>query len=354
MPLRLQIIRVGELVGLDSRCRRAGHLSLPVGRFARRIGIFVLLFTVAAGLSVRAQIPPAAIQQFEHVIGNRVEAVTILGGDNGAGGGIYTFRGGAVADLSITKLGGGGNIGPIRPLGETGLKWAPVLLGNIGSISAANEFPNGYLQGNKSVYDVLAVQLGGGARFYFTDHLSLAPTLSGIYAHTKNEFQPLNAIGSAVKAAAQGTYVDWQIDTWSIDPAADAQYEWMWGRVTLTLGSRYSYFHTESFYSTSPVVNVYGDSQIWQNKIDVDIPIGLTVFGQEFHTGGFFARTELFGGAADGLGANHVYIVNGRFVVDLLGKAWAWKVKWLGIGASYFFNQQLEGWSAGVDVKFEF
>lgn len=309
---------------------------------------------VCATASGRAQpaVPPQAIEQFQHVIGSRVEAVTILGGDYGAAGGIYTFRGGEVANLSIAKIGGGGNIAEPRPLGESGWKWAPVLQGNLGHITAQNEFATGYLQGNQSVYDVLAVQVGGGARFYFTDQLSFAPAISGIYGHTENEFKPQNAVGDAVKAAASGTYVDWQLDTWSVMPSLDLRYEWLWRRTAFEFNSRYTFFHTESFDSSSPVVSVNGDSHAWENKLDVDVPLGWRVFGRELHTGGFFARTELFGGAAEGLNEDHIYTVNGRFVMDLLGKVW--KVRWLGLGASYFFGDHFDGWSAGLDLRFQF
>lgn len=307
-----------------------------------------------AGASTFAQpvVPPQAIRQFEDVIGNRVEAVTILGGDYGAAGGIYTFRGGDVANVSLGKTGGGGDIAAPRPLGESGLKWAPVLQGNLGHISAMNEFHTGYLRGNKSVYDVLAAQGGGGARFYFTDHLSLAPAISGIYGHTENEFKPRNAVGDAVKAAAAGTYVDWKLETWSVAPSLDLGYEWWWRRTAFEFSSRYNFFHTESFDSSSPVVSVNGDSHTWENKLDADVPLGLKVFGRELHTGGFLARTELFGAAAQGLNADHVYTVNGRFVVDLPGKVW--KVRWLGLGASYLFGDHFGGWTAGVDLRFQF
>ena len=297
-------------------------------------------------------LPPEAIEQFQRVIGSRVEAVTILGGDYGAAGGVYTIRGGNLADLSIAKLGGGGNIAEARPLGESGLKWAPVLQGNLGHISAVNEYATGYLQGNKSEYDVLAVQVGVGARFYFADHLSLAPAISGIYGHTENEFRPQNAVGDAVKAAASGTFVDWQLDTGSVVPSLDLRSEWWWRRTTFEFSSRYNFFHTESFDSSSPVVSVNGDSHTWENKLDVDVPLGWKLFDRELHTGGFFARTELFGGAADGLNENHVYTVNGRFVLDVLGKAW--KVRWLGVGCSYFWGDHFSGWSAGVDLRFKF
>jgi hypothetical protein len=41
-----------------------------------------------------------------------------------------------------------------------------------------------------------AVDFGGGARFWFNDHLSLAPTVSGIYGHTENSY---TANGSPAK-----------------------------------------------------------------------------------------------------------------------------------------------------------
>lgn len=311
----------------------------------------LVAFTVCPAFAQPA-VPPAAIAQFQKVIGDRVELVTILGGDYGAAGGIYSFRGGQVADLAITKLGGGGNIAETRPLGDTGLNWAPMLLGNVGHINAGNTFQSGFLVGNKSEYDVLSVQGGAGARFYFTDHLSLAPGLSGIYGHTENAFHSQNAVGDLVQAAARGTYTDWTIDTWSVVPSVQAQYEWSWGRTELTLGSRYCFFHTESFQSSSPVVSVYGDSQLWENRFDADIPLGLRVFNHELHTGGFFSRTELYGHAATGVDADHFYTLNGRLVFDFLGDIW--KLQWIGLGASYFFADHFSGWSAGIDMHFKF
>ena len=288
-------------------------------------------------LSAPAQqpvVPSQAIDQFQQVVGNRAEAAIILGGDYGAAGGIYSFRGGKVAELSVSKLGGGGDIRSPRSLGLGGIEWAPVL------------------QGNRLVYDVLAVQGGAGARFYLNDHFSLAPTISGIYGHTENNFKAQNALGETVKAAASGTFVDWTIDSWSVQPALDVDYEWLWGRTTFEFSSRYNYFHTESFNSTSPVASVNGDSHTWENKLDVDVPLGWKILGGELHTGGFFARTEMFGGIAAGLNADHSYTVNGRFVLELLGKLW--KVRWLGLGASYFFSDNFSGWSAGLDLRFKF
>lgn len=297
-------------------------------------------------------VPPEAVAQFESVIGSRVEAVTILGGDYAAAGGIYAFRGGHLADLSIAKLGGGGVVAEARPLGESGIKWAPVLQGNLGQTTAENEFLAGYLQGNRSRYDLVAVQAGGGAKFFLTDNFWVTPTFSGIYGHTKNEFLPQNPVGDAIKIAASGTFVDWEVDTWSVVPSLELGYEYHWRRTILAFSTRYNFFHTENFDSSSPVVSVDGNSHTWENKLDVDVPLGWRLLGQELHTGGFLASTSIFGDAADGLREDQIYTVNGRLVVNLLDRVWS--VRWIGLGCSYFFGENFSGWSAGLSISLQF
>lgn len=322
---------------------RPWHLGVAAG---------LALVGMIASTAAQPIVPPAAIEQFQHVIGSRVEAVTILGGDYAAAGGVYAFRGGNLADLSISKLGGGGIVAEPRSLGGSRIKWAPVVQGNLGHSIAENEFPSGYLQGNRTRYELFAVQFGGGARFYFTDNFSLTPTLSGIYGYMENEFFPLNPVGAAIKAAASGTFVDWELETWSVVPALDLRYDYFWGRTTFAFGSRYNFYHTENFDGSSPVVAVDGNSHTWENKLDVDVPLGVKLFNRELHTGGFFSRTEVIGGAADGLNEDHVYTVNGRLVLDLAGKVW--KVRWIGFGYSYFWGEDFSGWSAGASVRLQF
>ena len=318
-----------------------------VARLSLATQILVVISTAAQPVVI----PPAAIEQLQQAIGHRVELGTILGGDYAAAGGIYSFRGGSVADLNLSKIGGGGDVAEPKPLGLGDLRWAPVLQGNLGRLAASDDFKSGYLEGNKSTYDTYAVQLGGGARFYFNQHLSLAPLFSALYGHTENEFQAGNAIGEAVKAAASGTLVDWKVDTWSIVPALDLKCDWTWGRTAFEFRSRFDYFHTESFKTSSPLIGIEGSSQTWENKFDADVPLGLRLLGGELHTGGFVSRTELFGDAVQGLSVNNFYTLNGRFVWAPLGKFL--KLRWFGLGASFFLGEHFQGWSAGVDLSFK-
>jgi hypothetical protein len=295
-------------------------------------------------------VPPQAIQQLQTAIGNRIEAVNILAGDYAAAGGIYTFRGGTLADVSISKIGGGGEIASPSPLGESSLQWAPVLKGSVGLVSAENTFKGSYLGGNQMTYDTLALSAGGGVAIYITDHLSLAPTISAIYGRVENEFHPHNANGDLIDSAGDGNLVNWTLDTWSVVPALELNYNWMWRRTRFDVSSSYNFFHTESFESSSIIVAVDGNSSTWVNKIEADVPLGLHIFGRELHTGGFVSRTEIFGNAAQGFNTSYIYTANSRLVLDFLGKIW--KVRWLGVGVSYFWGHELEGWSAGLDMRF--
>jgi len=69
-------------------------------------------------------------------------------------------------------------------------------------------------------------------------------------------------------------------------------------------------------------------------------------------TGGFFSRTELYGDLEHGLNTDHVYEIHGRLVLDFLSQLWI--VKWIGVGGSYLWGSNFNGWSVGADVELKF
>ena len=330
-----------------------GMIHPPRPSRRRACGALLVAASLGGGIAgAQTFLPAGALDQFNQAVGSRIEAINILGGDYAAAGGFYTFSGGDNADLNITKLGGSGTVTSPMPVGLWGLNWAPILQGNLGIVSAQNTYKSGFLAGNQMNYDTLAVEAGGGAAIYINDHLSVSPTISGIYGSVENKFSPHNANGALLEAFGHGTVVDWTMDTWSAVPSLALDYQWMWGRTTFDFSSTYSFFHTDSFESSSPLLSIKGNSSTWANKLDVDVPLGWTVLGHELHTGGFLSRTEVFGDAATGLNTEYVYTANARLVLDFLGKLW--KVKWLGLGASYYWGKDLSGWAVGADVRFKF
>jgi hypothetical protein len=104
-------------------------------------------------------------------------------------------------------------------------------------------------------------------------------------------------------------------------------------------------------------MNINSDSETWVNKLDVDVPIGVTLLNREVHVGGYYSWTGFYGDLREGfsesqLELKYVNEIHGRVVLDFLNKLW--RVKWLGVGGSYFWGDQFTGWSVGVDVAFKF
>ena len=324
-------------------CTLAGNTSSsrPVWLAAALIGLIL-------PRAALAQLDPSAIRSIQ---ADRVEAATILGGDFGIAGASY--RDDNKNTIDISKFGGSGDVGDPKPLFDSGIKWQPRVQGNMGYLVGKNTFRSGDLEGDTSKYFTYAIQFGGGARFWFNEHLSLAPTLMGMYGHTHNNYIATSAAGrAAYQDADQAGLINWNVDTWTVRPSGELTWIQNFGRVIVTLSSEGTYFHTEDFGGSDKHPSVNGNSETWKNKIDVDIPLGVMVFNHELRTGGYFCRTEFYGDLEDGLGWDHEYEIHYRLVLDFLGELW--KVKWLGVGASYLWGNDFNGYSFGVDAAFRF
>jgi len=304
-------------------------------------------------LSARSQITPAQADQIKSGIGNRVEALTILGGDYGVSGGSFHSTGNSDVDFNISKFGGSGDVGDPEKLDGLDIGWQPRLQGSMGYVDAKNHLNSTLLNGDQSEYKTFAIQFGGGARFWLNDRLSIAPTFMGMFGHTSNDYTAASAFMMAnLPRAQQIGLVNWRTDTWTVRPALNIQYVYAWDRTLLTVSSDPTFFHTQSFNSSSSNISVGGDSGSMANKFDVDIPLGTELYGHELRTGGFFSRTELYGDLKSGLNTDHLYEVHTRLVLDFLNQLW--KVQWLGIGGSYIWGSSFTGWTVGADVAFRF
>jgi hypothetical protein len=337
----------------------------PFGRWQRRAPRFKQADSRSSGIRARVRLAAAVaslllaaapvraqLNEFGHLVGKRVAAATILGGDFGITGGSYDT--GSGEDISLTKFGGGGDIGDPKPLGDLGIGWQWRLQGSMGSLTAKKEFTMGSNAGDRSEFKTLAIEFGGGGRLWLGDHLSLAPTIMGMYGHTDNTYTTNSAFWTtnSFEDFKKAGRVDWDVDTWTIRPALNLQYQFAWHRTIFTFSSDAAWFHTASFRSSNPNVTANSDSETWQNKIDVDIPLWKTVLGHELRTGGFLSRTELYDDLKIGLNASHIYEIHGRVVLDCLNQVW--KTQWVGVGGSYLWGSGLSGWSFGADILFKF
>jgi hypothetical protein len=298
-------------------------------------------------------LPPAVANDIQTTANSRIEAQDILAGDYGINGGSYT--GDNNTKINITKFGGAGDVGDPMAIGNTGIAWQPQLQGNMGVSSAKRTYdfssgPERVANGDVNIDNTFAVQFGGGARFWVTDKLSFAPTIMGMYGHTYNSFTGNNNVD--YEKAKDDGLIGWNVNTWTIRPAGQIQYVETWKRTIFTFSSDGTYYHTESFTSSNPNFSVNGNSQTWENKIDVDVPLGVELYNHELRTGGYFQRTEFYNDIEKGLNTDHLYEINGRLVLDFLGQLW--KLQYIGLGASYLWGSNFHGVSYGIDAAFRF
>ena len=321
-------------------------------------GIGVLLASVFPCVTW-SQISPGQASQLRDAIGDRIEALTILGGDYGIAAatfrstGKFSFGETTDATLTVTKLGGSGDIGDPQPLGSLSVGWQPRLQGNMGWLDATQHLHQGVVDGDTTQVKVYGIEFGGGARLWMNDRFSFAPTLMGLYGHMSETYTANSAFMQANLAqATELGLVDWTVDTWTLITGVDFQYVYRWDRTIITLSSLPVYYHTESFKSSNVHLNVNGDSQTWANMVDVDIPTGVMLYGHELRTGGYYRWTGLYGGLSRGLNETSLNEVHGRVVLDFLNQLW--KVQWIGFGGSYIWGPNITGWTVGADVVFRF
>jgi hypothetical protein len=306
-----------------------------------------------------AQITPAEASQVRNAIGNRIEALTILGGDFGIAAanfrstGKFEFGNSSDATLAVTKLGGAGEIGDPQPLGDLPIGWQPRVQGNMGWLDGTQQLHSDPLAGDSTHIKAYGIEFGGGARFWVNDRLSFAPTIMGLYGHMSQTYTANSAFMRAnLQEAQQLGLIDWTVDTWTFITGVDFQYRFTWDRTIITLSSNPVYYHTETFQVSNPHIQVNGNSQTWANILDVDIPMGVQLFGHELRTGGYYRWTGLYGAINEGLHESSLNEVHGRLVLDFLNQLW--KVQWLGIGGSYLWGGNITGWTVGADVVFRF
>src|SRR5271170_6350468 len=154
-------------------------------------------------MSARAQLTPAEISDLKNMVGNNIEAATILGGDFGISGASFTGDNGST--INLQKFGGSGVVGDPKQMWDWPIAWQPQVQGSMGYLSSKRDFNSGALVGANSKDHSFSIQFGGGARFWFNDNFSIAPTIMGMYGHTDNTFYPNDNVFAQMNQPAAKT-----------------------------------------------------------------------------------------------------------------------------------------------------
>ncbi|MGH7359505.1 MAG: Solitary outer membrane autotransporter beta-barrel domain, partial [Candidatus Rokuibacteriota bacterium] len=233
-----------------------------------------------------------------------------------------------------------------RSLGTGGLTWTPVLLGAAGTAYFTNQFREGPLAGNESTYTTYSLGLGAGPRIGLLRDLSVLPGFSVLYAYTENDFDAGTDLGRRIEQDVDGRLVNWRTQTLTLIPSLELRYRPTLGPVTVELSSSYSYFATIPIARSTEAYSFTGDSQIWSNRVELEVLTPWAVAGWPLLAGAFGSRGELFGGLSESLKADHFYATGAHVALDPQGRLWT--VTRLGLAGSYFWAHSFSGWTLGV------
>lgn len=284
--------------------------------------------------------------QLDRVVGNRVEATVILGGQQVPQAGLFGWQFNNV-DATIIKYPWNLELGGPRPLGAGSLAWAPVLLGSAGVAHFANHFQGGPLEGSTSTYSTYSLGLGAGPRVWLLPELSLLPSFSLLYAYTENDFDAGSDRGRGAEQAVDGRLVNWHTHTMTMVPSLELRYRKTWGPATLELTSTYAYFATVPIARSTEAYSFTSDSQVWANRAQLELATPWALWDWPIVVGAFFGRAELGGGLSESLKTDHVYSAGGRVALDPRGRLW--KLARIGVAGSYFWSGSFSGWTLGLD-----
>jgi hypothetical protein len=330
-------------VGVFRRC------ALRVFRFCRVIGLALpVLFGTAAWAQL--PIPPGALQQLDRAIGQRVEAIAVVGTQSvasrsGLGWSLND------ADGNIYKIPWKTELREPRAIGSSSVAWTPVFEGGAGYGDFVNRFEDNVLAGNQSKFETVAVSLGAGPRFYFgTNGFSVLPAFDFLYAYTHNDFIPGTPAGQDI--VADGRYVNWDVHTISFVPSMEVRYRRTFGRWTPMVVSGFAYFKTQPIYRSTDDLSFRSESMVWANRIELDFLTNLKLFSCPVHLGADISRTDLYDGLRTAMNTSYYYQTRGSVTLDVLNKVW--KADVLGVSGGYFWCGAFEGYSIGLEASLKF
>ncbi len=85
-------------------------------------------------------------------------------------------------------------------------------------------------------------------------------------------------------ARADGTFVNWDADIFTIVPGLEGRYRQRFGPVTVELTSAFKYFRSWPIRRSTEALSFESESKWWRNELDVDLRLPLYAFGRQFRT----------------------------------------------------------------------
>jgi hypothetical protein len=139
------------------------------------------------------------------------------------------------------------------------------------------------------------------------------------------------------------------VDVMTYSPTIEANYTFRQGETTFIPKMRYAHLFNDSVSTKSSVIDVNSDSGLLQSFIDVQTPLGYSVYGQELGLHPFIVRTDIFGSAKAARGPNYFHEIGLDLTFTDATRA---VIKGFSVGGSYIFGDDLTGYRIGVGLTF--
>jgi hypothetical protein len=288
-------------------------------------------------------------QEFNDRVNEVVNGVTIFTSQDTASSGVFSFESDApgVTDTDIDLI----KIPLTHTFGDEEDVLRPQVRGVLGSLESKRSIATG---GPGTIDDfsrleVLTAGISGGFVYRAWRELRITPLIGAAYSHIKRRYDYNNSFSQTNLMPFDREAFNTSVDVMTYSPSVEVDYTFRSGETTLIPKMRYAHLFNDSVSSESSVIDVSSDSGMLQSFIDIETPLGYSLFGQALGLHPFLVRTDVFGSAKEARGPNYFHEVG----ADLTFKDSSRKIlEGFSVGASYIFGDDFSGYRIGVGLIF--
>lgn len=298
---------------------------------------------------VMASIAAPNPQEFNDRVNEVINGVTIFTSQDTASSGVFSFDSDAagVGDTDIDLI----KIPLTHTFGDNEDILRPQVRGVLGSLESKRSVATG---GPGTVDDfsrleVLTAGLSGGFVYRAWKELRVTPLIGAAYSHIKRRYDYNNVFSQTNLLPFDREAFNTSVDVMTYSPTLEVDYTFRNGETTFIPKMRYAHLFNDSVSSKSSVIDVNSDSGMLQSFIDIETPLGYSVFGQALGLHPFIVRTDVFGSAKEARGPNYFHEIG----ADLTFKDSTRTIlQGFSLGASYIFGDNFSGYRIGIGLIF--
>lgn len=307
-----------------------------------------LILAAALLPALQAAAAPSA-SEFNDRANEVVNGVTIFTSQDTASSGVFSLEsdntGAGDANIDLLKL-------PITyTFGDEDRALRPQIRGVLGSLKSTRSIANGDpgSAADFSRLEVLTVGLAGGVVYRPWKEFSITPLVGAAYSSVERKYDFNNSFSQTNLMPFDKEAFNTSVDVMTYSPTLEMDYTFKEGAATIIPKVRYSHLFNDSTSSESSAIDINSDSGMLQSFVDVNAPLGRSVFGQALGLHPFIVRTDLFGTAKEAQGPNYFHEIGADLTFTDSNRK---MLQGFSLGGSYIFGGDFTGYRIGLGLIF--